>query len=351
MGDAVLTEPAAAVPRYPTVHVEALPDEVDEAAALLFELGATGVEERDATTLEKPSNASVLLVAHFDDEDRARIAIEALPYPATLQHVVGDDWKHRWREFFKASRLGERIVVRPPWEEVTSGPRDVVITIDPGQAFGTGTHETTRLVLAALDRRVVGGERVLDVGCGSGILSIGALLLGAESAVGIDVERESVEASHENAVRNGVAGRLRASLTPLARLPGRFSLVVANVESRVLVPFAREIAAKVEPGGLLILSGLLFPEEAELILAYPGFDRVDVTRERDWIAITLRKHPKPRAKAKAKAKRKPAAKAAKAKPRASAKPRRAKPVAKAERTPAARTKATPRKKSKPPKRR
>ena len=292
------------IPRYPTLHLDVPPDDVDEASATLFELGATGVEERDRSTLEKSPGDAVLLVAHFETEDEARIAGGTVSWPSRLEHIVGDDWKHRWREFFKPSRLGERIVVRPPWEEVATKPRDVVITIDPGQAFGTGTHETTRLVLSELDRIVKGGERVLDVGCGSGILSIGAVLLGAARAEGIDVEAESVDATHENAERNGVKGMVLASLTPLARVKGTFPLVLANVESRVLVPFAKEIAAKVAPGGTLILSGLLFEEEAALIAAYAPMSAVNVTREKDWIAITLTKAAAPKAKAKAKTKAK-----------------------------------------------
>ena len=296
------------IPRYPTLHVDVPPDDVDEASAALFELGASGVEERDRSTLEKSPGDAVLLVAHFASDDEARIAGATLKWPCRLEHVIGDDWKHRWREFFKPSRLGEHIVVRPPWEEVETKKGDVVITIDPGQAFGTGTHETTRLVLAELDRVVKGGERVLDVGCGSGILSIGAVLLGASRADGIDVEAESVAATHENAERNAVKGRVRASLTPLARVKGQFPLVLANVESRVLVPFAREIAARVAPGGTLILSGLLADEEASLIAAYAPMSCVRVTRERDWIAITLTRagsKPKPKPKSKPKSKSKP----------------------------------------------
>ncbi len=277
------------VPRYPTLHVDVPPDDVDEASAQLFDLGATGVEERDRSTLEKSPGDLVLLVAHFASDDEARIAGATLAWASRLEHVVGDEWKHRWREFFKPSRLGEHIVVRPPWEEVETRAGDVVITIDPGQAFGTGTHETTRLVLAELDRIVKGGERVLDVGCGSGILSIGAVLLGAASAAGIDVERESVDATHENAERNGVGGRVKASLTPLARVKGTFPLVLANVESRVLVPFAKDIAARVAPGGTLVLSGLLAAEEEALKAAYVPMATDRVTRERDWIAIVLKK--------------------------------------------------------------
>lgn len=335
------------IPRYPTLHLDVPPDDVDEASAALFELGASGVEERDRSTLEKSPGDAVLLVAHFASDDEARIAGGTLRWPSRLEHVVGDDWKHRWREFFKPSRLGEHIVVRPPWEEVETKKGDVVITIDPGQAFGTGTHETTRLVLAELDRIVKGGERVLDVGCGSGILSIGAVLLGAAKADGIDVEVESVDATHENAERNGVKGKVKASLTPLARVKGTFPLVLANVESRVLVPFAKDIAARVAPGGTLILSGLLADEEAALIAAYAPMTAVRVTREKDWIAITLTKAaaaptkktkaPAPKKKAPAKKTKKAPAKqatktkTAKAKPRAAkktkAKPAKAKPRA------------------------
>jgi ribosomal protein L11 methyltransferase len=299
------------VPRYPTLHVEVPPDDVDEASAALFALGASGVEERDRTTLEKSPGDAVLLVAHFASDDEARIAGGTLAWPSRIEHVIGDEWKHRWREFFKPSRLGERIVVRPPWEEVETRPGDVVVTIDPGQAFGTGTHETTRLVLAELDRIVTGGERVLDIGCGSGILSIAAVLLGAAQADGVDVERESIDATHENAKRNGVERRVKASLTPLARVKGTFSLVLANVESRVLVPFAKEITARVAPGGTLILSGLLADEEATMLAAYAGFENASITREHDWIAITLRRTAEPKKTARAKttkAKTKPRAK-------------------------------------------
>lgn len=326
------------IPRYPTLHVDVPPDDVDEASALLFELGASGVEERDRSTLEKSPGDAVLLVAHFDDEDEARIAGGAIAWPSRLEHVVGDDWKHRWREFFKPSRLGEHIVVRPPWEEVETKKGDVVITIDPGQAFGTGTHETTRLVLAQLDRLVKGGEHVLDVGCGSGILSIGAVLLGAAKAEGIDVEVESVDATHENAERNGVKGKVKASLTPLARVKGTFPLVLANVESRVLVPFAKDIAARVAPSGTLILSGLLADEEEALRAAYAPMTCTSVTRERDWIAITLTKAAAPAAR---KTKAKTPARKTKAKtPTRKAKTKPAARKAKAK-TPARKTKAKP----------
>ncbi len=293
------------IPRYPTLHVEVPEGEADDASGRLWALGATGVEERDASTLDKPGAGGALLVAHFDDEDQARIASATLPWPSRIEAIIGDDWKHRWREFFKPTRIGQRLVVRPSWEEVTAAPGDVVLTLDPGQAFGTGTHETTRLVLAEIEARVKGGEHVLDAGCGSGILSIGALLLGAADAIAVDVDPLAISATLENAEANGVAARVDTSTTAVADVPGQFSLVLANIESRVLVPMAATLMSKVAPGGMLILSGLLAEEEATLKQAYGAMRFEDLRRERDWIALTF---TQPAAK-KAPAKKAPAKKA------------------------------------------
>ena len=310
-------------PRYPTVHVEVPHDQTDEVSAMLFALGASGVEERDATTLDRTGReGTVTLVAHFEDEDRARIVVEASPHPARVVSIVGDEWKHRWREFFKPTRVGQRLVVRPSWEPVEAGPDDVVLTIDPGQAFGTGTHETTRLVLAELERIVGGGERVLDVGCGSGILSVGALLFGARSAEGVDIDDESMAASRENAAANGVAARFHVAKRPVGTVRGSFGIVLANIESRVLVPLARSIVERVGPGGTLVLSGLLAHEEDELREVYGelGLEHVRTTREKDWIAMVWRRVGKAPTRAKANAAPSATAKP-KPKPKTSAKSR------------------------------
>lgn len=283
-------ETRAAEPRYPVVHMDVPSESSDDAAAALFSLGATGVEERDATTLDKPSAGEVMLVAHFDDEDRARIACGALPWPGRLTHIVGDDWKHNWRAFFKPTRIGKRLVIRPSWEEVKAKKGDVIITVDPGQAFGTGTHETTRLVLAELDAHVRGGERVLDAGCGSGILAIGALLLGAKDALCVDVDPDAIVVTLENAEINDVADRVVANTTPVAKLRRQFDLVVANIESRVLIPMAAQLAKRVAPGGTLVLSGLLAPEEVAVRKAYRGLGLryVRTRQDGEWIALSYR---------------------------------------------------------------
>jgi ribosomal protein L11 methyltransferase len=277
-------------PRYPYVHVDVPKDAVDEASTLLWELGAQGLEERDVTTLDKQAAADVTLVASFETEDDAKNALEAIgdTWTARLEHVVGDAWRDAWRAYFKPTRLGPRLVIRPSWEEWNASPTDVVITIDPGHAFGSGTHSSTRLILQGLDQYVRGGEEVLDVGAGSGILSVAALLLGAKSAICIDIEDDSVAVSHENAEHNRVRDRLQASTTPLSDIKGEFPLVLANIEARVLIPLADQIAKRVAPGGMLFMSGILVGQEDDVLRAYPSLECVGRPIEGEWISLYMR---------------------------------------------------------------
>lgn len=278
--------------RHPTVHVDVAAEDAERVAERLWELGTSGVEERDATTIER-NEAGVTLVGYFDDEATARAAVRDLEgLGARLAHVADEDWKEKWKEFFHPTRVGERIVIRPSWEAYEPRPDDVVITLDPGQAFGTGTHETTRLVLMEIEARVRGGEAVLDVGCGSGILGIAALSLGAASVAAVDVDPVAVRVSEENARVNGV--RLRASTTPIERVEGRYELLLANIRSPILIPMAAELAARLAPGGALVLSGLLVEEEAQVRAAFDAVATFDGRRvEKDWLALTYRVAPAP----------------------------------------------------------
>jgi ribosomal protein L11 methyltransferase len=276
-------------PRYPYLHVAVAPEEIEEVSYLLWELGAQGVEERDATTLNK-SDAGPTLVASFADEATALAAIEGLaPRAARLEHVVGDAWRDAYKQYFKVTRLGPRLLIRPSWEPYQAQEQEVVVTVDPGRAFGTGTHESTRLLMAALDREVRGGERVLDVGCGTGILAICALMLGARDALCLDVDPDAVAVTRENALANGVEARLSAAITPLAEVQDVFALVLANIQASVLVPLAGALAARVAARGRLMLSGILRGQEPEVLAAYPEFELVEAPVEGEWIALILTK--------------------------------------------------------------
>ncbi|HBQ14442.1 MAG TPA: 50S ribosomal protein L11 methyltransferase [Myxococcales bacterium] len=280
-------------PRYPCVHVAVPVTESDVVSSVLWDAGATGLEERDATTMDAAAGDGVTLVAHFDEEADALDAVGLVTarfdgrFVPTVEHIVGDDWRERWKAFFHTTRVGERLVVRPSWETHDAQEGDLVIVLDPGQAFGTGTHETTRLVMRELEARVSGGEHVLDVGCGSGILGIAALKLGAARVVAVDVDPIAVRVTDENAEINGVA--IEASTTPIEDVPGRYPIVLANIRSPILIPMTESLVAHLTPGGVLVLSGLLAEEESEIRAVYDAHLRFDgVRRDGDWIALAYR---------------------------------------------------------------
>jgi ribosomal protein L11 methyltransferase len=283
-------EPAEAPPRYPYLHVDAPASQSEDVAFSLWELGARGIEERDAGTLQGPDEAAdVTLVASFDREEDALAAKEALDsrLACRIEWVIGEAWRHAWRAYFKPTRIGARLVIRPSWEDVKPWPGEVVLTIDPGNAFGSGTHETTRLVLREVDRRIKGGERVLDLGCGSGILSVAALLLGADHATAIDVDPDAVTATQQNADLNGVGERISASDEPPDRLSDQYPLVLANIEATTLGKLAPDIIAKVAPGGTLVLSGILVRQRHEVRRAFAALPLTLVPRSGDWVALVF----------------------------------------------------------------
>ena len=282
----------ASPPKYPFVHVDVAPEDAELVSLQLFEWGALGVEERDASTFTKSDGqAHVTLVGSFADTADAEVAAAELcnNWPARLEFVTGDDWRDGWRAHFKPTRVGKRLVIRPSWEAYEPAEQDVVLTLDPGGAFGTGTHESTRLVLEILEELPLAGVRLLDVGCGSGILSIAALLLSADSVVAVDVDEAAIAVTRENAHINGVSDRVDASTTPLIEVGERFSLVLANIEAHVLIPLAEAVSSRVLPGGKLVLSGILTHQGDEVVRAYPGLNCIQRKEQGEWVALLLEK--------------------------------------------------------------
>ena len=204
------------------------------------------------------------------------------------------DWADAWRAFFPVIRIGRRLVVRPTWREHTPAPDDVVLALDPGMAFGTGLHPTTRLCLAALERVAEEGRldraRVLDVGCGSGILAIAALKLGGGKALGVDTDPIAVESTVANAARNALHGRLTAREGSLPTGEPQFDVVLANLVAGVLIPLAPTLRAELTPGGTLVASGIFIDREPEVTAAFEavGLRVAERTTEGDWVALELR---------------------------------------------------------------
>jgi ribosomal protein L11 methyltransferase len=281
-------------PRYPRVVLELSPDRADELSAELFELGAEGVEERDDSTLEKSiTPGKVLLIASFAQESVAREAMALLPpeHGARYEELVGDEWRDAWKRNFHAFELTRRVLICPPWEQPQPRPDQVVLILEPGRAFGTGLHATTALVSESLDRHqdLLRGAEVLDVGCGTGILALIALLLGAAKARGVDNDPEAVRTAIENAEANALSLRFEADTTDVAQVRTQYPVVVANIEARVLIPMAGSLRATVAPGGLLVLSGVLAEQAADVERAYGAF-RLEAVHARDeWVAIELRR--------------------------------------------------------------
>jgi ribosomal protein L11 methyltransferase len=215
--------------------------------------------------------------------------------PLQTRLVHETDWADAWKAYFPVMRIGRRIVIRPTWRRHRRAPDDVVLALDPGMAFGTGLHPTTRLCLAATetlaDRGGLAGARVLDVGCGSGILAIAALRLGADTAFGVDTDPIAIEATTANARRNRLARRLPSRVGSLPSGEPRFDVVLANLIAGVLVPLAGALHDELRPGGVLVASGIFVDREGDVRDAFEAAGLVVDARlaESDWVALVVRR--------------------------------------------------------------
>ena len=223
--------------------------------------------------------------------------IRRLP-PAQYQRIEAQDWSESWKQHYKPILIGERLLVAPAWIDLDSGSR-MLVRIDPGMAFGTGTHPSTRLCLEMVEASFTASplpDAVIDLGCGSGILAIAALKLGARQALGVDIDPEAIQTAQSNAEANGVASRLELGLGSLEQvLDGQFNLqqaplVLANILAPVLVRlFGQGLGELVSPGGSLVLSGILAEQADEVLAAgqQQGFRQVERRQEEDWVALRV----------------------------------------------------------------
>lgn len=204
--------------------------------------------------------------------------------------VEEEDWATAWKKYYHPTKVGTNLTVVPCWEEYDPAPGERVVTLDPGMAFGTGTHETTRLCMRQLEEVVTPGAQVLDVGTGSGILAITALLLGASHAVGVDIDEVAVKTAGENARLNGVEDRLELVAGDLTRkVTGQYDVICANIVADVILRLSRDVLRFLKPNGVLLCSGIIEERCGEIEAAFAEIGMQVCRREIEngWAALRL----------------------------------------------------------------
>ncbi len=289
-----------------------VPEEFSETVAdFLTELTGNGVcvdnLSVDAfSTSEIPDSVRVVIKAYLPAEHdsapqmrelEAFMAGLALRHPEaflppTLSSVTAEDWSSSWKVHFKPLRVGKHLLIVPTWEEVTALPGDLVIRIDPGMAFGTGGHETTRLCLELLESvmdtsPLLTVPSLLDLGTGSGILAIAANLLGAGRILALDIDPDAVDVARENLALNDMTDRVECGTTPLEALTEDFDIILANILAEELVRLAPSLAERLHPGGSLILSGILAEKEPLVRrgFAFHPLNYIRTVSDGEWVAL------------------------------------------------------------------
>ena len=285
--------------RWAEIAVGASGDAAQEAAGAILTgdtVGAAGYAAGAQTVTaylpvdERLENTLLALKAALTQAKRA-FRIPGISDEVTVRFVAEEDWATAWKQYFKPQKIGARFVVKPTWEEYDAAPGDLIIQIDPGMAFGTGLHATTRLCLRGLEARVFPGASVADVGTGSGILAIGAALLGAGRVVGVDNDPLAVRIAAENIAVNGV-GETVSATEASEPPPSAFDIVVANILAHVIIALAAELFRATKPGGVLITSGILAGDSARQVaarLVAAGFETPEIAEEGEWASVTARR--------------------------------------------------------------
>ena len=235
---------------------------------------------------ENPAEAIAFLSERYN--------AEGIAHEISTASCAEEDWINNWKKYFKPIPVGEKLLIRPIWEQEYDPQGRAVLNLEPGIAFGTGTHETTRLCLELLEKYVRPGCRLLDVGCGSGILSVAGLLLGAQSAVGVDIDELAVKTAVQNAELNGVADRFTGICGNLTdKVSGTFDVVAANIVADIIIELTASIEQFMRPDTVYLMSGIIDTREQDVLsVVEKKFDILDRREEKGWIALAAKQKAK-----------------------------------------------------------
>jgi ribosomal protein L11 methyltransferase len=282
------------------IDVDALSEAEDIISYLFLEMGAGGVQ------IEDIKSGKIRVSAYFPMDDNVGERVFSLRRSLddiimqnpnigdpkiSLKRVEDSEWTESWRSFFKPILIGERTIVYQSWENIGEfSSRDVRIQIDPGMAFGTGNHATTTLSLGLLEKVIKGGEKVIDLGTGSGILAISAIKLGADNVTAIDIDEKSVEVAKENANINGVGDKIKVICGDLLTVvDDKYDVIICNILTKIILPLIPSIKDYLNPNGSLILSGIMDSEafQIEDKLSEEKFTILEKIQKDEWVAYKV----------------------------------------------------------------
>lgn len=302
------------------VKIKTTTEAVEAVANILYEVGVGGVviedpndpifKEKDAgdwdyldeSLLDNSYEGAIVKGYLPESEDLIDIIelikqnVEKIPQynldkglgEVTTTEVYEEDWANAWKKYYKPKKIGEKIVVKPSWESYGAAEGEIVLELDPGMAFGTGTHETTMMCVQNLEKYVRPESIVFDIGCGSGILSIAAAKLGAQKVIGVDLDEVAVQVSRKNVLDNGVEHIVDIRKGNLMEvIEGKADVVVANIIADIIIALASEINQFIKDDGIFIASGIILDkvDEVSTALKENGLDIVDIAKMGEWAAI------------------------------------------------------------------